>query len=580
MCDDLDTMRLGIVSLPFLEPQVTCYPALLLRSLAENAFINAECEVIHGHSEFAYQFLRSDTDFQYFRRLSREPYLGDLCLLPLLAGQDKDVLTERNAALRNADADLGFADALMSAFDAYTTMCAERLAACDVVGLTATHFQLVPSLILAHKLKDLDARVVLGGYLSCESVGQALLQLHDCLDVVVFGEAEEAWPHAIRHCLTDSGRTMIKGGAARLTGEPPDVIPVIETFNGTWIRKNLQVALEISRGCYWDKCDFCNFNAGYKSHFLHNDYSAVLHQMDKLCQDHDQRRFIFLDTAIPPGFIRHLRAEALKRDYEIFAEVRPDFSRTELEDFSRLGQITLQIGVESLVDGHLEAMVKNASVVDNLRSLLACKRLNIPVIWGVFVDHPKETLEHLHTLLERLRTWQHLPAPKYVTHCQLRPGSPLWQEREQFGHRVQPKLAAFDAVLPQRDEALEFFPHHEFRSNRPAQHAALISEIEKVVHQWNEAPRPARVEPVVDPLWQAIAEILDDDILTSGQVHARLKEQGGFWNAEAVLEAMRAMERENYIFSSLRMQRSAPVRVFTLMHLLEEILSWSGHAHD
>lgn len=130
---------------------------------------------------------------------------------------------------------------------------------------------------------------------------EPLLQTHECLDVVVMGEAEDAWPRAIRHCLDSPDRTLITGGANRLTGNPPDIAPVIESFTGTWIGKYLQVTLEISRGCYWDKCDFCNFNAGYKAHFLHNDYGAVIDQMDRLSEDHAQRRFIFLDTAIPPA---------------------------------------------------------------------------------------------------------------------------------------------------------------------------------------------------------------------------------------------------------------------------------------
>lgn len=223
-------------------------------------------------------------------------------------------------------------------------------------------------------------------------------------------------------------------------------------------------------------------------------------------------------------------------------------------------------------------MVKNASVVDNLRSLLACKRLGIPVIWGVFVDHPKETVEHLRSLLYRLKMWQHLPAPKYVTHCQLRPGSPLWNERAQYGHKVQPTLAAFDAVIPQLDEALEFFPHTEIRTNRTPAQADLILQIEAVVRQWNDAPLPCRAEPLSDPLWQAIAQTLDDAILTPGQVHARLADRGRGWPLQTVTAAMTAMEAENYIISSPRLMRSVPVRVFTLLHLLDDILGTVSHA--
>ncbi|NOR61595.1 MAG: radical SAM protein [Rhodobacteraceae bacterium] len=568
-------LEIGLISLPFLEPQVTCFPALLLGEIAAKTFSNVHCTTVHGHSEFALEFLQDPATYSAYQRLTREPYLGDLCLIPLLAGTSDDVLAERAALLPDADINIEFADALMDAFANYVTKCALRLQPCKLVGITATHFQLVPSLIFARALKALGAdapKVVLGGYLSSPSIARALLDTHVSLDIVVFGEAEEAWPNAIRHCLDGAPRDVLIGGATKLDTVKPQVASVIEEFRGTWIGKYLQVTLEISRGCYWDKCDFCNFNAAYKSHFLRNDFDDILDEMDQLDRDHGQKGFVFLDTAIPPSFVKHLRKKDVRRDYQIFAEVRPDFSRSALEDFARLGALKLQIGIESLVDSHLEMMVKNASVVDNVRSLLACKKLGITVIWGVFVDHPKETTEHLNQMLWRLQNWQHLPAPKYVTHCQLRPGSPLWLERNNFGHQVTPTTRSFEHVLPQVDEALEFFPHVENRTNTSSEHAKLISEIEATVIQWRDAPVLPQIQRIEKPLWRDIIRTIEDQIISPEEVARALAQSGKRWTKLEIVAAMDQMEKENYLCATVRMRRKAPVKVFTPLHLIEDML--------
>ena len=573
------TLQIGMVSLPFLEPQVSCHPLLLLDAIAKERFHEARCISINGHAEFALNFIDSQSAFETYRRLTREPYLGDLCLIPLLAGTSQSVLSERESLLTEANIKLDFADALLVAFNKYVAQCAKKLLHCDVVGITATHFQLVPSLILARALRNLRPKapkLVLGGYLSSVDVAQALLDTHPSLAVVVFGEAEDVWPKAIEYCLADKPPMVMRGGASELNKFKPQPDSVIEEFRGTWVGKHLQVTLEVSRGCYWDKCDFCNFNASYKSHFSRNDFASVVNEMDRLARNYDQTRFVYLDTAIPPSFVRYLQEQDIRRDFSVFAEVRPDFSCRALEDFSRLGSLTLQIGVESLVDSHVYGMAKNASVVDNVRGLLACKKLGISVVWGVFVDHPKENTDQLKELLWRLQNWQHLPAPKYVTHCQLRPGSPLWQERASFGHEIVPRTQSFSHVLPQFDQALEFFPHIEIRNDKPPEHARLISQIEETVHQWRHAPKKPCVKIIEEPLFRDVVRIMEDRILSASQVRSGLHRIGQSVDQEKLTAALAKLEAENYICSSIRTRRKVPEKVYTPLHLLEDLL---GHAN-
>jgi hypothetical protein len=76
------------------------------------------------------------------------------------------------------------------------------------------------------------------------------------------------------------------------------------------------------------------------------------------------------------------------------------------------------------------------------------------------LGHPKETEAHRADLLREVRRYRAagLPAPKYLTECELRPGSPLWTEREVLGLAVVFPWRVFDAVLPPEEHNSALIP--------------------------------------------------------------------------------------------------------------------------
>ena len=172
--------------------------------------------------------------------------------------------------------------------------------------------------------------------------------------------------------------------------------------------------------------------------------------------------------------------------------MRPDFERDHLAALSQLGAVSLQIGVETLVDSHLARMKKGQTVAENIRALEACSELGLPVTWGVFVKLPGETRDELRLLLQRCREWTHLPPPKYVTECEVRSGSPLWDERRALGLAFEFPWRAFDVVLPPRDSNVEFLPSLTRRGSDDF-HRDVIEEIRSAVDEWQrewESCRP------------------------------------------------------------------------------------------
>jgi Ni,Fe-hydrogenase III small subunit len=480
--------RTAVVSLPFFTPFSSCYPALLLGSIAETGGVQAD--VVHAYVDFPRRFWKTDGDVAAYKSLTHNPFVADACLLPLLdqweTGRSPEL--ERFASACGAPPP-AFRSRLRAAFSRYLDELCDRLAGYDVVALTATHYQLVPSLLLAERLKRLGPsapRVILGGYLSSPETAALLLEHHRALDAVVFGEAEAGWAPAL-DAVQSGERALIRGGGSGFGAVIPDHGPFLEDVSRVpWLASRLQVSLEVSRGCYWDKCDFCNFNVGYEGRFKSFPPETVLAEMDRLRSLYGQRRFQFLDTALPRRFARWLRQHDVVRDFEVFCEIRPDFASDDLEALTRLGRVRVQLGVETLVESHLARMNKNCTVADNVRALLDCERFGIPATWGVFVGHPGETARELEQLLERTRSWRHLPAPKYVTECEVRAGSRLWEQRDELGLEPSFPWRAFDVVLPPVVEASEFVPVAVRVPGRGPRNNQLIADIRCSVQEWQQ----------------------------------------------------------------------------------------------
>jgi hypothetical protein len=148
--------------------------------------------------------------------------------------------------------------------------------------------------------------------------------------------------------------------------------------------------------------------------------------------------------------------------------------------------VRVQLGIETLVESHLARMDKNCTVADNVRALLDCERFGIPATGGVFVGHPGETVGELEQLLERTRSWRHLPAPRYVTECEVRAGSRLWEQRDELGLEPSFPWRAFDVILPPVPEASEFVPVALPVPGRDHRSDQLIADIKGSVREWQQ----------------------------------------------------------------------------------------------
>lgn len=477
----------AVVVPPFFEPSATSYPAVLLENEATKIGYTVTFEL--GNCIVAKIARGLGLKASVVKRFYRAHYAGDLSVLPLLpnwtAGHDQ----ERRECAHWVGIEWDDLSVMTQSIDTWITGAIKRLKGADIVAITATHFGLAPSVALIDALRESGylGYVVLGGYFPSPDAASLFFDKYQQeIDAVVYGEAEGIWPSI----LDSRPQGVVFAPPSSLTLSASDHLPYVRAMEGLgWQASDITVSVEATRGCYWDKCDFCNFNAGYQPRGMKTrPPEVVLSEMDDLSEQ-GISRFQFLDTSLPISVGRALERMPWSRRWQVFCEIRADYRRRDIESLKRMGTVVVQIGIESLSDSHLVLMSKNTCVEDNIRILRDCRDLETLVVWGLFVGHPEENVEQLVEVLEAMKVIHHLPPPKYVTHCEIRAGSQLWSN---IIHSRQGTISfpfrCFDGYLDPKVEFSELLPSHlSLLKESDPQTLSLIGEIEKELQRWNRA---------------------------------------------------------------------------------------------
>jgi len=116
-----------------------------------------------------------------------------------------------------------------------------------------------------------------------------------------------------------------------------------------------------ARGCYWNKCAFCQHRYTYRGKYRPRDMSFVIDDMEKLSRL-GIKYFSFCDEAVPPVRLRELAKGILDRNlqviWEAYARVEKNFDKELAELLYKAGCRSLAFGLESSVPRVLELMCK------------------------------------------------------------------------------------------------------------------------------------------------------------------------------------------------------------------------------
>ena len=402
------------------------------------------------------------------------------------------------------------------------------LEACGLIGFSICYSQLTSSLYLIRQIKSSfpEIPVVVGGSLLAGETGPDLLGLFPEIDYLVQGEGEQALGHLVKHIRA--------GGRADAAPDVPGLLtrqtPAESKMDSPWQIEDLDAVpapdyddyfdllrsfppskrffpslpAEMSRGCWWCSsktggCNFCNLNrqwTGYRAKGL----AKIRAEVDYLSDRYQVLHIAFMDNLLPVLGARSALSElaGLKKDLDLFGEIRASTSRQRLEEMRTAGFREVQIGIEALSTGLLKKMNKGVTAIDNLEIMRNCEELNLIGHGNLIVRFPGSVEADA---AETLRVLEFaMPfRPLTLVNFWLGLGSPVWQKSRDFGLTAKFNHPNYGIIFPPEIQRRVRFPIQSYRGDIMLQRK-IWAKVEKKVVEWRRQYQHLRSSPTSRPI--------------------------------------------------------------------------------
>ena len=289
-----------------------------------------------------------------------------------------------------------------------------------LVGFSICFSQLTSSIYFIKKIKERSpkTKIVIGGCCCAGDLGKSLLDTYDEIDFVIQGEGELPLYHLVSSILSDNitpfpgiiSKNFNSNGILqieRLDELPiPDYSDYFEQIRKLPKEKVFQprLPMEISRGCWWGRCAFCNLNLQWKGYRAKSE-KRVLEELKFLVEKYQTLSISFMDNLLPPSRLKELFSQicSLGKDLRLFAEIRANTPLDVLIMMKKAGMDEVQVGIEALSTKLLKKMNKGATAIQNIEIMKNCEAEGTPKLVGNLIlqfpgsdeEDVKETLRNL-----------------------------------------------------------------------------------------------------------------------------------------------------------------------------------------
>jgi ribosomal peptide maturation radical SAM protein 1 len=300
-----------------------------------------------------------------------------------------------------------------------------------IIGFSVCFNQLLASLAAASSIKKKypHITIVFGGSACAAAAGKSIVEAFNFVDFTIQGEGEEG---LLRLCEYIIGRSdnlshnifSAKSTRHKFTLSDSTVAPQLPSLDALpvpdysdyfsdqkkWFEDKPFIPVlpvEFSRGCWWNKCTFCNLNlqwCGYR----YKKASQMLHEVTELSTKYGCLDFTFTDNMIPPQESLQFFSQTneLNSDFSFFAEIRPVKEKKTIADifslYRRGGLSTIQVGIESLSNNLLKKMRKGVTVIENIATLRAAQEHFLKLEGNLIIQFPGSTQAEVDETLKNL----------------------------------------------------------------------------------------------------------------------------------------------------------------------------------
>jgi len=328
----------------------------------------------------------------------------------------------------------------------------QRFEQCILIGFSICFSQLPASLYAARLIKQRwpHIPIVFGGSTCTPALGKSLLSVFSEIDFVISGEGEQPLAELLLQINKKSiplssnilGRAQLppqaeQAAAREITDLATLPLPDYTDYFVQMKQYNLDfipvLPLEFSRGCWWNKCRFCNLNLQWQG-YRYKKSPQVLAEVATMVNSYHCLDFTFTDNALPVKEAdRFFEATAAApRDLRFFGEIRTLKDPDTYRRYRQGGLNAVQIGIEALSDSLLERMRKGTSVLDNVAAMKFALAAEMILDGNLILEFPGSTRQEVTEtmrMLDMVLPFRPLAAAGFF----LGHGSPVCNHPDQYG---------------------------------------------------------------------------------------------------------------------------------------------------
>ncbi|HID96615.1 MAG TPA: RiPP maturation radical SAM protein 1 [Thermodesulfobacteriaceae bacterium] len=379
-----------------------------------------------------------------------------------------------------------------------------------LVGISVCLNQFTAGILIAREIKRAapGVSVVLGGTSCAGELGLSILAAFPFVDFVVNGEGElpllglyrylrgetEAPPPGVHYRATgaEPAPCQDRPCSNRVQVKNMDELPVPD-FDDYYrelgdLPRNKHffpvLPVEFSRGCWWNRCRFCNLNLQWQG-YRFKSAAKMAGEIDGLARRYGALDFAFMDNVLPRRQAGALFEHMVKqgRDYNFFAELRAAYSAEDLSAMFRGGLRDIQVGIEALSTSLLRRLGKGVRAIDNVAVMRNAEESGLRLSGNLIMHFPGSTeaeVEETENVLDFVWPYRPLKAVSFW----LGFGSPVAMEPGLYGLYAVKAHPFFIEMFPQRIRSNLASMFLTYRGDRGRQYR-LWKEVEKKVAAWD-----------------------------------------------------------------------------------------------
>jgi len=283
----------------------------------------------------------------------------------------------------------------------------------DIIGFTLNYGQFLPALALSKKIKEIypSKTIVFGGSSTINELGKKILETFDWIDFIVSGEGEGAL------FLLSSDFSNYENIPGLIYRKNKDVIwnmnnnyanldflPFLD-FNSYYqdlnnISDDVQqyhklygrLPIELSRGCWWNNCTFCNICA-YNKKYREKSVNRFVEELVFLSDKYKILEFQIVGNTLPVNDFEKLCKKIIETDKDLSLYIESRAGILKSSDYALLkkaGFKHIQTGIETLSFNYLKKMNKGTKIIDNIAALKYCKENHIKNSYNFVIGYPNE----------------------------------------------------------------------------------------------------------------------------------------------------------------------------------------------